>query len=129
MNKITIELCAEDRARLDRLAEALERRTCDSCVRSALELAGAVPPAPIAAAETVAEQPAPAPVPDPVKEPTPPPVREISLEEFQKTLTLRCAESEAMKANVRELLHEYAPAASKVPPEKRAEVLERLSKL
>ena len=36
-NHITIELCAEDRARLDRLAEALERRNCDSCVQSALK--------------------------------------------------------------------------------------------
>lgn len=33
-NHITIELCAEDRARLDRLAEALEKRTCDKCVAS-----------------------------------------------------------------------------------------------
>lgn len=33
-NNITIELCAEDRARLDRLAEALERKACDACVRS-----------------------------------------------------------------------------------------------
>lgn len=36
---ITHELCAEDRARLDRLTEALERRTCDSCVASALTYA------------------------------------------------------------------------------------------
>jgi predicted transcriptional regulator len=35
-NTITIELCAEDRARLDRLAEALERRTCDKCVTTAM---------------------------------------------------------------------------------------------
>jgi hypothetical protein len=37
-NTITIELCAEDRARLDRLAAALEARNCDSCVTSALKL-------------------------------------------------------------------------------------------
>lgn len=35
-NTITIELCAEDRARLDRLAAALERRTCDQCVTTAM---------------------------------------------------------------------------------------------
>ena len=40
MNNIIIELCAEDRARLDRLAEALERKTCDSCVKTALEVMG-----------------------------------------------------------------------------------------
>ena len=31
-NTIVIELCSEDRARLDRLAEALERKSCDKCV-------------------------------------------------------------------------------------------------
>lgn len=36
-NNITIELCAEDRARLDRLAEALERQCCERCVQSALK--------------------------------------------------------------------------------------------
>lgn len=38
-NNITIELCAEDRARLDRLAEAMERKTCDKCVATAMEFA------------------------------------------------------------------------------------------
>ena len=38
-NNITIELCAEDRARLDRLAEALERKACDKCVATAMEFA------------------------------------------------------------------------------------------
>ncbi len=33
----TIELCPEDRARLDRLAEALERKACDKCVATAME--------------------------------------------------------------------------------------------
>ena len=36
-NTITIELCAEDRARLDRLAEALERKACDKCVENVVE--------------------------------------------------------------------------------------------
>jgi hypothetical protein len=31
-NTITIELCTEDRARVDRLIAALERKTCDKCV-------------------------------------------------------------------------------------------------
>lgn len=45
-NIITFEFCAEDRARLDRLAEALERRTCDQCVASALEAMQANQPQP-----------------------------------------------------------------------------------
>ena len=36
-NNITIELCVEDRARIDRLITALERRNCDSCVATALQ--------------------------------------------------------------------------------------------
>lgn len=162
MNVITIELCAEDRARLDRLAEALERKACDSCVASALtwaeqmkacqeaakqsdldpiqqKLADALanasgpadapvasPQAPIVAEASPNTHPVTADLPggDPTTAPAPP-----SLEEFQKALTLRCAESDATKAKVRALLNEYAAAASKVPPEKRAEVLERLAKL
>ena len=52
-NHITIELCAEDRARLDRLTEALARRTCDKCVGAAM------------AAMNAAQQPA---EPDPVQQ-------------------------------------------------------------
>ena len=51
-NAITIELCAEDRARLDRLTAALERRACEKCAESAL------------AAMATAQQPA---EPDPVQ--------------------------------------------------------------
>lgn len=36
-NTITIELCAEDRARIDRLTAAMERRACDKCVATAIE--------------------------------------------------------------------------------------------
>lgn len=35
-NTITIELCAEDRARIDKLTAALEKRSCDGCVKNAL---------------------------------------------------------------------------------------------
>ena len=40
-NTITIELCTEDRARVDRLIAALERKACDKCVSTALEYVGA----------------------------------------------------------------------------------------
>jgi len=137
MNVITIELCAEDRARLDRLAEALERKACESCVATAMSLvkntqAPSAPPEPAdpvleKLADTLAkvEDPAPAPAPAPVDPPPP----TISLPEFQKALTLRCAESDATKAKVRALINEYAPAASQVPPEKFGEVLARLANL
>lgn len=132
MNCIKIELCAEDRARLDRLAEALERSAgqghdCSKCVEQAIDFverskAEAVP----------AETPAPAPVPDPVPAADDMPWEEAptpSLAEFQKALSLRCAESADMKAKVRALLNQYAAAASAVPPEKRAEILAKLEVL
>ena len=145
MNCITIELCAEDRARVDRLIEALERKSCDACVNGALAWSEKVQRAEVLQtqkamesdelqqklAETLAKASDPVEAPAPVAEPEPAsvPVREVGLAEFQKALTLRCAESEDMKAKVRALLHEYASAASQVPEDKRAEVLERLAKL
>ena len=46
MNTITIELCAEDRARLDAILEALKAKNCDKCVASALEFKKAVQESP-----------------------------------------------------------------------------------
>lgn len=136
MNVITIELCAEDRARLDRLAKAQEynskllealllRMTEETppatCPDNATETADAVPPPVDHPADDVVPWADPA--------PTPAPPAEVSLAEFQKALSLRCAESDDMRAKVRALLHEYAEAASKVPADKRAEVLDRLAAL
>jgi hypothetical protein len=153
MNQITIELCAEDRARLDRQAAALEYnsrllealllRLTDEGAKpgpapvqveppatspdNATETAEAVTPPVAHPADDVAPWEAPEPTPAP--SPAPAPKAEVSLAEFQKALSLRCAESDTTKAKVRALLQEYAEAASKVPPEKRAEVLERLAAL
>ena len=45
MNNIVIthELCADDRVRIDRLIAALEKRTCESCVQSAIKMMQAAP--------------------------------------------------------------------------------------
>lgn len=152
MNLITIEFCAEDRARIDRLAAALEARTsqvsdylaarnagpdtdaAESVDLDAVQQKLAEAMAKASASETTPAAPAPKPADEhsdevPWEIPAPAPVPAPSLEEFQKALTLRCAESDATKAKVRALLHEYAAAASQVPEGKRAEVLERLAKL
>lgn len=133
MNLITIELCAEDRARIDRLIAALDRG-CSSCAESFAECLsgayaakanqGAAPVPPAVEAEPVT---APAPAADqaPWEDPAP----EVSLAEFQKALTLRCSESAETKAKVRALLNQYAAAASAVPPEKRAEILAKLQQI
>lgn len=129
MSSIVIELCAEDRARLDRLAAALER-DCSSCASTLVEglqslIANLQAPAsaPVTEPAPIPDTPSPAPAPDQA------PVPEVSLAEFQKALTLRCSESPETKAKVRALLNQYAAAASAVPPEKRAEVLAKLKQI
>ena len=135
MNLLTINLSDEDRARIDKLCAGVSS-LADSLYALAYVMGvraedGAAAPA----AEPAAPAPAPEyppevavpwePAPEPVKaDPEP-----VSLEEFQKALSLRCAESAEVKARVRALLNEYAAAASAVPEEKRAEVLARLAAL
>lgn len=129
MNTITISLCPEDRARLDAILDALKAGThdCSNCVQSAVGMAlNAAEPAPIAPAPQPATDPDPAPVPAPDPAPEPEPV---SLAEFQKAITLRCAESAAVKSKVRELVNRFAPAVSEIPPEKRAEFLTLLAQV
>lgn len=70
-NIITIELCAEDRARLDRLTAALERRNCDACVSNALKWSEGLhrEPAPVREELTAATEQAESPA-QPPQEPT-----------------------------------------------------------
>lgn len=147
MNCIKIEFSAEDRARLDALLEgqrqiliALEgKANCAACAQTVGETyaeaikstCGApVPGAVVVPASIPDAAPEVAPAPVPVEESAPAEKpASVSLPEFQKALTLRCAESAEMKAKVRELLNQYAPAASAVPEERRSEVLARLAVL
>ena len=116
-NKIVIELCAEDRARLDAIIDGLQNCFAVPGEILTTDFAASFPDPQLAPAEAPApvEAPAPAPVP--------------SLAEFQKAITLRCAESAAVKTKVRELVNRFAPSVSEIPEEKRAEFLDLLSKL
>lgn len=133
---ITLEFCAEDRARLDKLSAGLaslaDALSASAYVQGVLAETGSAPapaPAPVEAAAAPAPYPPEIAVPwEPAPEPAAAPAP-VSLAEFQKALTLRCAESAEMKARVRALLNEYASAASAVPEGKRAEVLARLAQL
>ncbi len=132
MNKIVIELCEEDRQRLDmlfyRLGVLIERLPEPAPVIE--------PPQPLQINSLDPEHPAdasvshldpPAPAPDPVDEaPAPAP---ISLGEFQKAIVTRCAESAATKQKVQALVHKYAESVSAIPEEKRAEVLTALAEI
>lgn len=68
----------------------------------------------------------PAPASDPAPAPAPAPV---TLGEFQKALAARCAESDAVKAQVQALIRKYAECVSAIPENKRPEVLAALSQI
>lgn len=86
MNAITIQLCAEDRARLDRLAAIMERR--------------------VVQAETFLEAQEEE-TPEPVTEPT------VTLAQIQqKVVQLSAANNGKKKAKVRDIITAYSPTVS-----------------
>ena len=134
---VTIELCAEDRARLDNLTKALENL---APVKPSHDLALAPvkkeetkkeapkkeepkqeSPAPV---EPTAEEPAPAPEPE---KPAAAPFPEVTTAELQSKVVKLV--SAGKKDEARSIVMEYAKSVSDIPAEKRAEVMERLSAL
>lgn len=115
MNVITIELCAEDRARLDKIIEklgGLRQPDCSACVKgvaSYMDKAAAVMDA-----RPVAPAPAPAPVPEavPVNEPAKP---TVTLEQIQKKATQIAAGDAGKKAAIRALVSKYAARVTDIP--------------
>ena len=157
MNNITIELCAEDRARLDRMADLLEARIRQADRIMAEEYGSDQPvePDPIQQklAQTLAKASFPTEKPteatgaptveatqtaDPIEE-TPtqeedapaaeakPTVTQDQLQ--QKVMQLAAANNGALKAKVREVVNAYAKKVSDVPEDKRAEVWDKLTAL
>ena len=141
-NTIVIELCAEDRARLDRLAEAMERRACDKCIASAMEAFQAVQeldPVQKAAAETLTKvnQPKEATtsqttelqeeatvVNETPSEPTP--TKTVSHAELMAKVIELSAKDLKLKAQAREIILAYAPRVKAVPEDKIAECYNKL---
>lgn len=146
-NTITIELCADDRARLDRLAEALERKACDKCVATAMEFAKLrVDPKPesdpvqkalaetLAKAEEAVEAPKNATEEAETSTPTTTPLEEETTADkepakAEPTKTVTHAELKAkvielsakdlkLKARAREIVQAYAPTVGGVPEDK-----------
>lgn len=151
-NYITIELCAEDRARLDRLAEALERKACNTCVTAALEYKEAVlaeakaDPIQKKLAETLAKASEPVEAPKnateeaetstqattPQEEETPtheeladePTVRTVDRAELRaKVIELS---AKGLKEQTRDIVKSYAPTVKDVPEDKVTECYDRL---
>jgi hypothetical protein len=156
-NTITIELCAEDRARLDRMADLLDARIrqAERIMAGDFEPEQPAEPDPIqqklaqtlAKASTPAEKPteatgAPtveaAQTADPIEEtptqeedaPAPEVKPTITQDQLQqKVMQLAAANNGALKAKVREIVNAYAKKVSDVPEDKRAEVWDKLTAL
>lgn len=121
MNTITIELCAEDRARLDAIIAGLQAQA--PAVEAPAPVVETHAPVDFPVVDTsVPWDPDPAPAPAPAAKP-------VSLAEFQKAITIRCAESSEVKAAVRGLVQEYASSVSAIPEEKRPEFLAKLAQI
>lgn len=131
---VTIELCAEDRARLDNLTKAIEALTP---VKPSHDLALA----PVKQEEPKQEAPKkeepkqespaqvePTPTPEPEKPAAAPaPWDEVTTAELQSKVVKLV--SAGKKDEARGIVMEYAKSVSDIPAEKRAEVMERLSAL
>lgn len=137
MNTITIELCAEDRARLDRIAESLELLRGPIVVAEPIPLHPQPEPTPQALTpETVTSdvqavietQPEPAAEPEPVKEPEP--KRPTTTHaDVMAVLQPMLAPGSKKRAAAREIVLKYAPKVSAIPADKLDEVLGRLKAL
>lgn len=131
MNTITIELCAEDRARLDRLTTALEARASAPTTEAP---AKAQPKAtPTEATSKPTEQPEESKKEEPAapwEEPTAAPT--VTLEQIQqKVVTLATMAGGTKKVKVREIISAYGAKVSdlKDHPDKWQEVWGRLTAL
>ena len=158
MNTIEIQLCKEDRARLDRIIEGLDKinRDCSKCVKAASEAVHGVVETltakPDAKAEAAPESPTapqnetkaqPQEVVNPVEENnTPEPTEgdtqpeevkpKVTLEQIQqKVLQLATANGGAKKAQTRAVINVYCSKVSDLidQPEKWDEVWEKLAAL
>lgn len=142
MNNITIELCAEDRARIDNLT--MELAALRHTLTAGQEAPNPLPlPVPTPQEAETPEQPLPpveepkaeAPQPEEPKTEAPkqeapkpaPAAREVTVAELQaKVVELVNA---GKKTEAREIISKYSPNVSGIPEDKRAEVLALLNGL
>ena len=131
MNNITIELCAEDRARQDKLAAKLDELI--ETLRAMKATAATEAPKVETPTEThPAEEDLPwgsgeaetkPQEPEPVKEPEP----TVTLAQIQQKVVQLAAGFEGKKkAAVREIVNAYAPKVSDLPEDKWPEIWEKL---
>lgn len=123
MNAIPIELCQEDRARIDKVIELLTLSTgqrCQSCADAVQQAFTEQPPVEFTKDTPAEEKPA-----EPVQEATT--VPQVSKADIQqKVIQLSAA---GKKAQVREIVKAVATKVSNIPEDKLAEVWAALNAL
>lgn len=147
MNNITIELCAEDRARIDNLTAALEKfhdvvtikltpEQTQSMAALAEQAGATLKPAEAPKAEGQSAGRVPMADPEIVPTPTPEPVTGAPEEEPDEPVTLQDVRDEIIKLTAagkkdacRDIVMKYAPKVSDIPEDKLAEVMKELKKL
>lgn len=106
MNNITIELCAEDRARLDRLTEALERKACGECATPELKPTAEEPT--VDTQETTVQEE----------------IQTVDRTELRAKVIALSAKG--FKDQARDIVRAYAQTVTAVPEDKISECYERL---
>lgn len=126
--RVTVELCAEDRARLDKIIAGLEK-DCTKCAETVIRYGVGIAqemaqneekPAEV---ETTPTEPEPQETPQET-EPSAPSVTKADVQ--SKVMTLSQA---GKKAEVKAIVTEYADRISAIPEDKLAEVMEKLNAL
>ena len=115
MNTITIELCEQDRERLDRIADLLDVMLD---VHKAEPKPATTPEQDIEAAVPFDTKP------EPVK-----PQPEITLADIRKKVQALAAPSTGKNSAVKEIINHFAPRVSDIPPERYTEVMQLLTAL
>ena len=139
-NTITIELCAEDRARLDAIIEGLKGGLCNkTTTQDTPKEEPQVNTYPKEETPTEVEIEAPQPVQEeevtaddhPVEDTTPFPEPTVTLEQIQQKVIQLAARGGDVKAKVREVINTYGTKVSdlKEHPDKWTEVWEKLNAL
>ena len=123
MNHITIELCAEDRRRLDRVIRAMEMVTGVGTTDTVPEAPGIVEPV---VDETVVVQEAPK--AEPTKQQNPAPIEDVPLEQIQKKVVELCAAGK--KEQARSIIKEVGAKVSDLKtPDLRTAAWDKLAAL
>lgn len=123
MNHITIELCAEDRRRLDRVIRAMEMVTGIGTTDAASEAPGIVEP--IVDETAVVSDP---PKAEPTKQQNPAPIEDVPLEQIQKKVVELCAAGK--KEQARSIIKEFGAKVSDLKtPDLRTAAWDKLAAL